>query len=276
VGDINNIVVVSDLHLGCQLGLMPVQRFRLDGGGYYHRSRLQAVVARYWREFWDDFVPYATKGEPFAVVINGDLIDGRHHRATTQISQNLADQRRLAEIAIDPIHEACKGRLFVVRGTPAHSGESGEDEESIAKAIDAMPDEFGRYSRNDLWIRCGDALCHFMHHIGTSSRMAYETSAVMAELSEEFTVAARFSNQPPDIVCRSHRHKNVEISVPTDRYRGFSFVTSGWQLKTPFAWKINGKIVPPEFGGSVIRQGKRHFYIEHYVKMVSRSKTVRL
>jgi hypothetical protein len=39
---------------------------------------------RWWREWWDVFVPVATKGEPFAVVVNGDTVDGVHHGSKTR------------------------------------------------------------------------------------------------------------------------------------------------------------------------------------------------
>jgi hypothetical protein len=269
---VNNFVIISDQHAGCRFGLCPPD-VRIDGGGKYRRSRLQAVVWRWWDEFWSDFVPYATRGEPFAVVVNGDAIDGRHHGSTTQISQNLADQRKLAERILAPVVDACGGQFYMVRGTPAHVGESGENEESLAKSLGAIPNSAGQYARDELWAMCGGALCHFMHHVGTASRQSYETSAVMAEIAEEYISAAKTGDRPPDFVVRSHRHKNIEVSGPSSNYRWFSFVTASWQLKTPFAYKVAGaRITPPDIGGSVIRQGARHHYAEHFIRTVSRAK----
>ena len=36
--------------------------------------------------------------EPYAVLINGDSLDGVHHNSTTQISHNLGDQAFIAEV----------------------------------------------------------------------------------------------------------------------------------------------------------------------------------
>jgi MFS family permease len=55
-----------------------------------------------WREFWDVWVPEVTKGEPYDLVHNGDVIDGVHHGSTTQISHNIEDQLRIAEAVLGP------------------------------------------------------------------------------------------------------------------------------------------------------------------------------
>ena len=103
MGRINNVVVISDLHAGCQFGLCTSKKFRLDGGGYYEPSTNQKKVYKWWREFWEQWIPIVTKNEPFILVINGDALDGRHHNATTQISQNITDQINLAEILLKPV-----------------------------------------------------------------------------------------------------------------------------------------------------------------------------
>ena len=84
---IKNIVVISDTHLGCQLAVC--KKIRLDGGGHYNPSRLQKTLYAWWNIFWNEWVPEATKGEDFILVHNGDIIDGIHHKSTTQISHNI-------------------------------------------------------------------------------------------------------------------------------------------------------------------------------------------
>jgi len=92
-------------------------------------------------EFWDSWVPCVTHGEPFAVVVNGDVIEGVHHRATSQISHNLEDQCQIAYDVFAPILDRCDGRFFMIRGTPAHVGEQGVYEERLAKQLGAIPNE---------------------------------------------------------------------------------------------------------------------------------------
>lgn len=268
---INNLVVVSDLHVGDQLGLSSPAGCRLDNDGRYTPSKLQKIVWGYWKEFWDKWVPNVTKGEPYAIVINGDACEGQHHQSSTPITSNIPMQLEMAEGIISPLYDRCEGRLYMVRGTPAHVGESARDENALAKSVGAIADKYGQYARNDLWIRVGPGLVHLLHHIGTTSSSAHEASAINAELSAEYVEAARWSEKAPDVVVRSHRHRNFEIRLPNNRSYGIAFVTAGWQLRTPFAFKIAGaRIAPPQFGGSLIRWDGEELYTRHKVWSVQR------
>ena len=138
---IRNLVVVSDTHCGCQLGLCP-PTVELDGGGHYNSSRLQNIVWNWWLEFWYEWVPHICHGEPFAVVFNGDLCDGSHHGSVTQITHNIKDQERIAISVLQPIAERAAA-VYVIRGTEAHVGKSAQYEEATAKELGAIPDETG-------------------------------------------------------------------------------------------------------------------------------------
>lgn len=271
---VNNAVVVSDLHVGCQYGLCGVaSSVPLDGGGRYVLSAGQRKLGERWEIFWNRWVPDVTKDDPFVVVINGDMMDGRHHASTTQFSQNLADQQAALLLTLETMKKV-KGYagLYVVRGTEAHTGPAAENEERAAQVAGAIPDQEGRYARNDLWLTVGSGLCHFLHHIGTAGSNAYESSAIMRELAEEYTEAGRWARKPPQVVVRSHRHRHLEIRVPTENGYGICFCTPGWQLKTPFAWKIPGaRNSTPQFGGSIIRQGDQDLYTRHIVWTIERS-----
>lgn len=271
---IRNVIVVSDLHCGCKLGLCPDDGVALDDGGLYHPSDLQRQVWAWWQEFWGEWVPHVTHREPFAVVVNGDAIEGSHHKATTPISQNLEDQRTVARRVLVPLRDACEGRLYMVRGTEAHGGSSDVDEETIAREVGAIPNAAGQFSRWDLWLSLGDRLIHFLHHIGTTGSNAYEATAVNKEMTEEYNEAARWGQRRPDCIVRSHRHRAFKIEIPTDRGFGIAVVTPGWQLKTPFTWKIPGaRLAAPQFGGWLIRLGDEDLYAREQVWTIPRSET---
>ncbi len=270
--NIKNLVVISDLHCGCKLGLCHDGKINLDDGGPYEQSKQQKVVWNWWNEFWE-WVKIASHNEPFAVVVNGDVIDGVHHNSTTQISHNIIDQKRIAIKILKPIVKLCQGRFYMVRGTNVHVGESGCNEENIAEELKAIPDEDGRFARWELWIKVGKALVHLLHHIGTTGSAHYESTAVNKELIESYVEAGRNHLTPPDIVVRSHRHRAMKIDVPTSSGYGISMVTAGWQLRTPFAYKIPGaRVSLPQIGGALIRQGDVDFYALNWVKNIGRSK----
>lgn len=254
-----NIIVVSDLHCGCRFGLCPPE-IKLDEGGVYKHSRFQAETWRLWLEFWNEWVPMVTKKDDYIVVVNGDSIDGVHHGSTTQISQNMNDQRDIAIRVLEQMRDRKKCKdLYMIRGTEVHVGKSGCDEEEVAKLVGAVPNDNDNHARWDMWMTFGEKELplHFSHHVGTTSSAAYESTAVYKELVEAFNEAGRWGNKPPALVCRSHRHRNMEIRIPTSHGYGIAIVTPGWQLKTPFVHRIAmGRAGTPHIGGIVIRDGK--------------------
>ena len=264
---ISNIVVFSDIHVGCSLAIMHPDGAECDGGRIVKPSKIQLAIYAVWREFWDKWVPRATNGEPFIVVNNGDTVDGSHHHATTQWSHNINDQRTHAELLIRPVVEACKGRYYHIRGTEAHVGQSGEYEETLAKSLGAIKDEQGRYARWELLKKIGKYRVHFSHHIGTTSSAAHESSAINAEISAMFTNAGRIGTQPPDVVVRSHRHRCIEVRLPSEGGYKSSFTTAAWQAKTPYVYRIpGGRTGSSQIGGSLIRLGKEELHTRHLVR----------
>lgn len=270
-------LVVSDTHFGCRFGLCPPEGAVLfdaetgEAGGAYRPSRMQRVVWNWWEEFWNEWVPSQLDGEPFDLVHNGDVIDGVHHGSTTQISQNIDDQRQLAVKVMAPRVKLAR-RFFAIRGTPAHVGQSSIEEETVARELGAEKNRDGRHSRHELWLKMGDHLVHFLHHVGTTSSSAHESSAVNAELSAEFYEAARWGEQPPSVIIRSHRHRAIEIRIPTAKGYATAAVTPCFQLKTPFSYKIAGaRLSPPQIGGMIIKlDSKNRIYTNIYCKHLER------
>lgn len=275
-GTVRNLVVISDTHCGCRVGLHPPAPSRLDGGGQYVPSSFQRGLWSWWEEFWQSWVPVVTKGEPYDVVHNGDAIDGVHHGSTTQISHNIGDQVLVAETALLPIADRCRksgGSYYHIRGTEAHVGQSGEYEERLARQLGAVPNDQGQHARFDLWKRVGKtALVHLLHHIGTTSSAAHESSAVNAEFTAILTEAARWGREIPDYVVRSHRHRSIAVDINTHKGYAACIVTPAWQGKTPFTFKVPGaRISEPQIGGILIRQGDEEAHYRRWVKSFDRS-----
>jgi len=272
---INNVIVVSDTHCGCRLGLCPPVDIPLDDGGFYRASALQQKVWAWWVEFWGEWVPTVTRNEPFVVVMNGDAMDGVHHDTVTQISQNLSDQRRIAKMVLEPVVKQCSGNFYLIRGTEAHVGKSGQNEETLAEELGALPDKQGNYARWDLWLNVGGkGLVNILHHIGSTGSLAYETTALMKEYTEACSDAGRWNREAPQIVVRSHRHRSAEIRVPIEEGYGICIVTPGWQLKTPLVWRVPGaRLTTPQFGGILIRAGDEELYTRSKIWSVDRTET---
>ncbi len=270
---LNNLIVISDLHCGCKLGLCP-PKIQLDDAATYCHTPIQADIWKRWQVFWKKWVPQVTRGEPFAVVLNGDAIDGKHHNAVTQISQNLTDQARIAKQILSPVIEVCGGRYYHIRGTESHVGPSGQEEERLAEELNAIPDKEGRYARWELWIEIGIGLVHLSHHIGVAGSLAYETTAVQKEVEQSLVECARWGDPHPDVIVRSHRHRNVETRCQTGHGFLTGCTTAGWQAKTPFVYKIaGGRQTLPQIGGTLIRSGDEDIYTRHKLWVLDRPKT---
>ena len=277
---VRNLVVISDTHCGCRLGLCGPGDIPLDDGGTYRASKFQAKLYSVWRQFWDEWVPEATRSEPYNVVVNGDALEGCHHRATTTISNNFEDQIRIAETVLRPEVERCRasgGTYYHIRGTEAHVGSSGVYEEQLAQRLGAKPNEHRQFARWDLWIRVGDKsgpLVHLLHHVGTTGSAAHEASAVNAELTAMYVESARWGNEPPDFIVRSHRHRSIAVDLNSSKGYAAAIVTPAWQGKTPFVFKVPGaRISEPQIGGILIRQGDEEFFYRRFVKTFDRTPT---
>ena len=268
---VNQAIFISDLHAGCQFGLCP-PKVNLDGGGSYTQSALQAKIWLWWLDFRKVWVPTVTKGEPYILVVNGDTTDGRHHGAVTLVSNNLADQQNIAYEILAPWRDdPMLKELILIRGTECHVGPAAENEERLAQRLGAMQDDLGRSSRFEAWLDLDGCLVQVLHHIGATGSMSYETTALMKEYAEVCSEAARWNRKSPDVVVRSHRHRKAEIRVPIENGDGICFTTPGWQLKTPYVFRIpGGRISTPQFGGSLVRKGDRVHYTEHFVKTTER------
>ncbi len=271
---INQAIIISDPHCGDSLGLFPPVPVMLDNGNTVTASPLQLKMWQWWQEFWGEWVPMVTRGERFAVVLNGDSIDGVHHRSVTQVSQNITDQKKIAELVLAPVVAQCDGHFYMIRGTEAHGGKSGQDEEALAKTLGAIPDAIGNRARWDMWMRIGDKLAHITHHIGCTGSMQYETTALMKEYADACAEAGRWGNEAPAFVVRAHRHRFAEIKVPTQKGDGICVVTPGWQLMTPFVWHGSGRNTTPQFGGILLRAGDEEHFTRHKIWNITRSEEV--
>ena len=266
-----NAVFVSDIHAGCKLGLCP-ESITLDEGGTYHASAAQNSVREIWDYAWDTWVPMATRGEPYVVIFNGDAIDGSHHNSTHQITHNLTKQVDIAYEMLAPRRE--KADLWYhIKGTEAHVGQSGADEEALACRLGAEINDVGQYARYELDVMIGDALVHATHHIGSTSSTSLETNALSKELGGMFSEAGRWGYRPPDVVVRGHRHRHSLISLPTGNGTAICVTLPGWQLKTPFCYKGQFRITTPHFGLVALRVESQPV-CQSYIKGIERPSPV--
>ena len=255
-----SIIVISDLHVGSTVGLCPPKVSVVDRGSY-ECNKFQATLYHYWEDFWKNFVPKMTKGSRKVVlVINGDVIDNVHHNTVNILSNSIEVQESAGVTILKGIRKLCPAKIheiYMQAGTEAHAGSAGESERRIAKAIGALPDETGEYIPYQRWLDVDGTIIHFAHTIGTTSSAAYESSAPMRELVASMVEAAQWGRPMPDILVRSHRHRFIEVPIPTENGRIRVVVTPGWQLRTPFVERVD-RMRMPHIGGVVFQLGEEH------------------
>ncbi len=242
---VENLVVISDTHFGSAVAL--ARRHKLDDGGEYVPSPLQEKLWRLWENFWD-WAHNQCAGKDFVVIHVGDVIDGSHHATSALSSANLTVQSELAFNALLP-HVSAAAGYFQIRGTSAHSGEAGQQEEALAKWLGAVEDEHGNASRWELWLNFGHQLINFAHHIGSTTSSAYESSALMREIVAAFVESGQWGMRPPTMIVRGHTHRFMRIDPPNC----CGIKLPGWQAKTSFAYRID-RMRGPMFGGIVINK----------------------
>lgn len=262
---IRQAFVFTDTHAGCSHALCHPDGHARDDGGLYKPSPFQRKLWGLYEYLLADWLPRATRGEPYVVVHCGDALDGVHHRSVYQWTHNLETQVRAAEAVIRPALKGAEA-YYHIRGTEAHVGQSAQDEERLARNLGAVPNEDGQHARWELRLRLGQALVHFAHHVSVTGSSRGETTGIHAELIEAFIQASRWGGESPDVVIRGHRHTWASTCIATSRGSAISATLPGWQAKTPFAFRIVGaRQAQPQFGGVLIVADDDDVYIRHRV-----------
>jgi hypothetical protein len=223
------VLVISDLHVGSTVGLLPPNYQTIEG----NVIELNAVQRFLW-EAWQDmneWVARETAGSNYAVVINGDLIEGDHHGTKQIWSKDTSDHVAAAAEVLQPVLSRASS-FFIVQGTESHTN---NHEISLGKILRAEknPDTgLPAFTRLHLSVR--GCLCAFRHHIGTSVRSWTNATQLAAVLAEETIQAVNNGEAPPQVVCAAHRHKFGTYS----NGRGAVIVSPPWQLLTRFGHKV--------------------------------------
>lgn len=247
------IIAISDLHVGSTKGLCPKVVKTVDQGEY-KPNKYQRTLRKYWKHFWGSFVPEVTQGaQKRILVINGDVLDGVHHHTVNIISNSWLVQEEAAVEVLKEIPELCPEKIdetYFIKGTEAHVGPNGESEDRIAEKIGAQPNEMGEYADYQRWFDVDGTVFQFAHHIGVTSSAAYESSAPMREMVAALVEAAQWGAEVPSVIVRSHRHRFIEVPIPSQHGRIRCVITPGWQVRTPFVERID-RMRMPHVGGVV-------------------------
>ena len=255
------VAVCGDLHCGSTVGLCPPEGIELDDGGMYEPSDAQRWLWERWELAWKE--AKATIGKrKLTLIVNGDVVDGEHHR-TSQIASPLTSLHARWAVESLRVPLALKPKaVHIMRGTPAHVGRSGEAEEGVARTLKnqlnkIVPDpDTGTMSSYRRRIDVEGVRLDVAHHgrmgqrahtRGSYSRLySFDiwaeqaldliTEGNTAESAEELYEIWK-KKQVAQIAIRSHNHKFQDSGYD---HRGITRVISmpAWQLATEYVHRI--------------------------------------
>lgn len=225
------LAIVSDIHSGSTVALMP-PALKTAEGTEVKPSSLQGWFWECWERGNEWLADLAGK-DRFGVVLNGDMIEGNHHRTTQIISPSITDHVECAAQVLAPLVERAE-KVWMTKGTECHVGDT---EAALGERLLAERNpETGRrvFDRLTLDI-CGVRMVA-RHHVTTTSRPWLESNGLGMELASEQLNAVRNGEQMPRILAVAHRHVGGHIQTG----EGLCIATPAWQGLTTHGHKVVG------------------------------------
>lgn len=244
--DIQVVVLLSDLHCGSSLAIMPPE-FTDSEDRTHRQNPVQKIIWGVWREFVDTFIPSVVGDDAFALVVNGDAIEGVHHGGAQCITQDPAEHSAMAYECLREVAEKanCR-RVFLTEGTECHTRGS---ENRLGSMLGAVPPagSKGRYCHKELMLRVNGCAAGFWHHMPTSQREYLSASQLSIQWGNSWISRTANGFEGAKVVCAAHRHV---FGQWTDG-KGMMVVTPSWQARTRFGHKVVPGVVEG-FGGVVL------------------------
>lgn len=223
------IVDLSDIHAGSTAGLLP------PGFLNFEKNEIsQNPIQRWLWKSWlrcNGWIDEVVGGDPFALVLNGDMLEGIHHGTKQIISPEMGDHLQAAFQIVAPLAAKAE-KVFVVRGTECHVN-NHEQALGDMLAAEKNPD-IGKRVFDRLTLDVNGVRCVFRHHITTTMRRNLAGSGLSLALAEEQIEATNNGEPLPRVLCCAHRHKYGEYKDDN----GVCVVTPPWQMLTRFGHKV--------------------------------------
>jgi hypothetical protein len=219
-------LVLSDTHCGSDCGLLPPS-VELDDGTTIGHGKNKRM-----RWLWESFVDMQARfhslcnGDPYILTINGDVIEGIHHRTEEVVAAKIMEHLTIAREALGNLIRGA-AKVVITRGTECHVRDLETvfaKEFGVSKALDVQ-----QYTVNG-------CLVDARHHMPVTGRMHLEASALSISMANTRSNMTRSGHPLPKVFIRGHRH------VMGDYCDGESMilVCGAWQHLT----RHGNKVVP--------------------------------
>lgn len=266
------LVIMSDAHSNSTVGLAPPS-IQLDDGDVVSAGTVRRWLWYRYQEILEQ-VDKEKKGELYGV-LNGDAVELDHKKRSTQIiTTKTTEAISIANETYEPFFKMCKG-VYVVRGTEAHVGSSGEAEESIAKNFDnSIPnEETGTASWWYLPLNYDGVKMDIAHHPkggGGGKRQATKQNLINRIAFDTQSDYAQDGQVPPHLVIRSHLH---EYQDSWNAYRTRAIITPAFSLLTSYGHRI-GLNINNDIGAIMIFCHNGEYFVKDLIKKTPRPQWV--
>lgn len=213
-----HIVLISDLHVGAMISPVPMT-FEDESIGFKSREWLRSC----FDTFCNEFVPNVTNGEPFVLVVNGDVIHGDWVRFGMLALRTKVKQMRAARELLRPIATAASA-VYIVQGTEIHTADIEDDiADELLQVANVRPSKEAP-GHESLSLMMNGLHHRFRHHTSVAGRTWTEASNQANHLADDILRCRRVGVPTPDVFCLGHRH----VFGQTLDGNGMSIVTPSW------------------------------------------------
>jgi predicted phosphodiesterase len=223
--------------------------FQSSTGHTIKQTRGQAYT---W-ECWLDMIAWATKESIHAVVIVGDVVDGKQFKShgSELCLPLIVDQEEASEAILTPLLSATKCPVYFVKGTFYHDDEAGRSVDNVAKALKGTIYEglgSGTYAKSVLDLNVDGVICDFSHGISVSGGL-YRAVAIDREGLWSKLASKEDETPEADVIVRGHAH----YFIHTEHTSTHSLILPAWQLQTDFMRKNSRYRMIPDIGAVILK-----------------------
>lgn len=189
------VAVISDLHCGHRAGLTCPDYWYPEDSSSPHRRNFGRIQREMWG--WYERTVSSISGVD-VLIVNGDAIDGKAERSggSELLTADRDEQVSIAKTAID-LWKAKK--IFIIEGTPYHTGKEESWEAVLADLVN------GHFAAHE-WIDVDGVIFDCRHKIGGSAIPHGRHTAPARAMLWNRLWAERGTHPNADVLIRSHVH----------------------------------------------------------------------
>lgn len=244
-------VWVTDIHINSKQALFVNHEVDLGDDNYYKPNKMQEALYIAWIDAWRQ-VKQKAKGRPIVVGIGGEIIDiDAKNRSNQFVTKDPSQAQEYAIELLEPVIDMASS-VIVLRGTEAHVGMNGAQDEAMAKLIDKMKKGVirknkitGEYSWHYYRGFIGGRKFDLAHHVNMGGMPRTERNAANHLAADLMMNYSRWNEPLPDFAFRGHVHRVADSSF---NYPVRGLIGACWQVATSFVHRIGQGATKPEIG----------------------------